>query len=153
MQKSTNFSEVPLWYKEMDHYVVKMPKANAPKKEEKMNEDLYEIYFDNSEETHFGTKLAVNSKGQWVMEVKGSGAITAVDPKNVRKVVPFTVGIQFGPKGTVYHYLAEEGEYKLGDFLIVDGYSQGAYQIAHVVEVDSQSDRATKELKYYKKIS
>lgn len=153
MQKFTNSSEIPLWYKEMDHCIIKMHNTDAPKKEEKMNEDLYEICFDNSEETHFGTKLAVNSKGQWVMEVKGSGAITAVDPKNVRKVVPFTVGIQFGPKGTIYHYLAEEGEYKLGDFLIVDGYSQGAYQIAHVVEIGYQSDRATKELKYYKKIS
>lgn len=130
--------------------------TSGKQKEENMSKDtLYEIDRGDVFGTVFGKKLAVNSKGQWVMELAGSGEVLAVDPKNVQKVVPYTVGIKYQAYAgaTVYHYLSNaDADLSVGDFLIMDGYSGGAFQIAQVVEINSKSEKATVELKFHKKV-
>lgn len=110
------------------------------KKENTMNK-LYEINMIG--QVLYGTKLAVNSKGQWVMEVKGTGEILAVNPSAVEEVLPHTIGVRFDAKGIVYHYLAEASKYKVGDLFVMDAPDGRA--IVQVVEVDSKSTHATKQ--------
>lgn len=113
---------------------------------------LYEIK-DEILGVRFGNKLAVNSQGQWVMEIKGTGEVLAVDSKTVSKVVPFTIAIQFTDMGTTYHYLADSTEgYKIGDFAVVAGYNGNAFQLARVVDVDTKSESATKHFQPLKRL-
>jgi hypothetical protein len=113
---------------------------------------LYEIKQDDN--VVFGHKLAVNSKGEWVMEIKGTGVVVALDKALVTKVVPFTVSIKFTEHGTEYHYLANaEDGWEVDQFLIMPPYGgSGGYQIARVTSVDTKSDRATAEISYLKRI-
>lgn len=114
-------------------------------KEEKMTNKLYEITL--GEETKFGAKLAVNSAGEWVMEIKGTGEVLAVDPKACQKVVPYSVNIQFlhGGRSGGYSYLADKGEFEVGDFLV-----QTNGNFAQVTAVDTKSEKATKRFEGWK---
>lgn len=112
---------------------------------------LYEIKLIG--ETVFGHKLAVNSKGEWVMEIKGTGSVIAVDKSTVTKVVPFTVSVKYTESGTEYHYLANADDgWGVDQFLIMPPYGSGGYQLARITGVDTKSDRATAELAYLKRI-
>jgi len=112
---------------------------------------LYEI--KQGVDTVFGHKLAVNSKGEWVMEIKGTGAVVAVDKANVNKVVPFTIGVKYTENGTQYHYLANSDDaWEVDQFLIMPPYGSGGYQLARITGVDTKSDRATAEINYLKRI-
>ena len=115
---------------------------------------LYEIKDELRGTVFFGHKLAVNSKGEWVMEIKGAGAVVAVDKANVNKVVPFTIGVKYTERGTEYHYLANSDDaWEINQFLIMPLYGgSGGYQIARVTSVDTKSDRATAEISYLKRI-
>jgi hypothetical protein len=117
-----------------------------------MDNALYEIS-DDITGVRFGTKLAENSLGKWVMEIKGTGVVEAIDPKKISKVMPYTIGVQFSNNGTIYHYLSKVGAVEKGAFYIVDGYNVSSYQMGRVVDVDTKSDKATKEFSYYQKIS
>lgn len=124
-------------------------------KEKEMTKDtLYEI--KRGDQTLFGTKLAVNSQGQWVMEVKGSGEVVAVDKNTVFEVVPYTISVQYQEGGTVYEYLNEKRDLEVGDFFInsatYGGANNGAYQIGRVIAVDTKAKKATSEIKYFKKL-
>lgn len=145
-------------YLDEDHYgdlldrVAEIKYGYKPKgKKEMAKNDLYEVKVDGK--SLFGTKLAVNSLGQWVMEIKGSGLVVAVDAADVTKVVPYTIGVSFVDGGTVYHYLADVSEgYKVGDFAIVAGYAGNAYQLARIVAVDTKSEAATKNFQPLKRL-
>jgi hypothetical protein len=100
----------------------------------------------------YGYKLAVNSQGQWVMEIKGSGDVIAVDKATVSEVIPYTIGVKFATKGAVYHFFNEAKDLVKGDALIMEGYSRNNYQVAVVVDVDTKCKGATKEINYFKKI-
>lgn len=139
-----------LWAAEATFYQKKKSVPNKEKKEVK--EELYEIN-DGLFGTRYGIKLAENSQGKWVMEIKGTGAVEAVDPTKVSKVVPYTIAIRFAPKGQTYHYLAKAGDYQIGDFYIVEGYQGGNFQLATVVDINTKSEMATKEFAPIKKIS
>lgn len=117
-----------------------------------MDNTLYEIN-DDVTGVRFGTKLAVNSLGRWVMEIKGTGAVEAIDPKKISKVMPYTIGVQFSNNGTIYHYLSKVGAVEKGAFYIVDSVVSTNYQMARVVDVDTKSDKATKDFSYYQKIA
>lgn len=116
--------------------------TTAKKKDEKeMNTKLYQITHEGH--ISYGHKLAVNSQGQWVMEIKGSGAVIAVDGAFVEEVLPHTIGVQFDSGKMVYSYLADAGKYKVGEFYILDAPHGRA--IVQVVEVDTKSVGATKQ--------
>jgi hypothetical protein len=115
--------------------------ANQPaQKENEMT--LYEI--KTATGTTFGTKLAVNSNKDWVMEEKGTGAVIVASPKDVSKVMPYTIGVKFSQDKQVYSYFAEKGKYSKGDAFLVNSLT-GNFQIAIVDSVDTQSDQATKD--------
>lgn len=118
---------------------------DAEQKEDTMTNKLYEITF--GEETKFGTKLAVNSAGQWVMEIKGTNEVLAVDAKSCQKVVPYSVNIKFlhGGQEQGYSYLADKGEFEVGDFLVK---SNGNF--AQVTAIDTKSEKATKRFDGWK---
>lgn len=122
-------------------YISTQEDLRNKRKEQDMTNKLYEI--KQGDETCYGHKLAVNSQGQWVMEVKGTGAVLAVDKKNVEEVLPHTIGVQFDSSKQIYSYLADAGKYKVGEFYILDAPSGRA--IVQVVEVDTKSTGATKQ--------
>lgn len=106
---------------------------------------LYQFQIDNAD--HYGHYLATDSNGNWVMEVKGSGAIVAIPKKDVQEVLPFTIGVKFGDSGKTYHYLAEAGKVDLGFYIVNSNYEQNGsgYVITQVVALDTKSASATKE--------
>lgn len=102
---------------------------------------LYEI--SRGTETLYGHKLATNSQGQWVMEIKGTGDVIAVDKATVQEVLPYTIAVQFESGKQTYSYLAEAGKYQIGDFYILDAPNGRA--IVQVTGVDTRSAAATKQ--------
>lgn len=111
---------------------------------------LYEIkQFDK---THYGYKLATNGQGQWIMEIKGSGEVIAVDKKEVSEVIPYTVGIKFHSSSQIYHYLDEKRSVKKGDVLVVDSLVRAALDMVYVSDVDTKSKTATKEISFLKNL-
>lgn len=127
------------------------PGQNTTKDEEEMSNSktLYEI--KSGELTFYGFKLAVNSQGQWVMEVKGSGEVIAVDKTKVTEVMPYTVDINFCDGGQRYSYFDEKRQVSKGDVVVISGSNN--YVIAVVEGVDTKSKAATKELVFFKKLA
>ena len=129
-----------------DTLTIKVPALSVkgqhqPTKEKKMTDKLYEI--SRGTETLYGHKLATNSQGQWVMEIKGTGDVIAVDKATVQEVLPYTIAVQFETGKQTYSYLAEAGKYQIGDFYIVDVPSGRA--IVQVTGTDTKSAAATKQ--------
>jgi hypothetical protein len=93
----------------------------------------------------YGFKLATNSAGLFVMELK-DGSIVTVPKSAVEEVLPYTVDINFigsGSSSPKYSYLSVEGQVEVGDIVIAEGYDS----MMQVVAVDTKSRRATATLK------
>ena len=99
----------------------------------------------------YGHKLAVNSAGKWVMEVKGTGEVITCDKDDVEEVMPYTVSVQFETGKQYYSYLAEKGSVELNAFYIFDAPLGRA--IAQVIKLDTKSPAATKEFKPLAKLN
>ena len=112
------------------------------RQEEENMTQLYEITFDGK--TTYGTKLAKNSDKNWVLEEKGTGQIIVASDEQLKKVMPYTIGVKFGGEGQEYSYTAEKGKYEKGQVFLVTS-NAGNYQIAVVHRVDTESEKATKE--------
>lgn len=116
-------------------------KSHYVQKEKEMTKKLYEFEIDFM--THYGHKLAVNSEGKWVMEVKGQSAPVAVNKEDVQEVIPYSIGVRFtGGNTQVYHYTADKGKFEKGLYLFN---SAGGLSLCEVVELDTKSKMATKE--------
>lgn len=142
----------PAGWRRKDYWVLKNLYLNTdePKEEKKMTTNkLYEIK-QGLVETLYGHKLAVNSQGQWVMEIKGTGAVIAVNKDAVQEVLPHTVAVQFESTKTTYHYLAEKGSVEKGAFYITD--TPYGRSIIQVIDVDTKSTRAATQLNVLAKI-
>jgi len=116
---------------------------------------LYEVHTDK--EDIFAHKLATNSKGEWVMETKGTGEVFSVDPKLVEEVRPYTIGVQFSSGTKIYHYLSEAGAVDEGEFYLIDQTISGDFaatnfSLVKVVKVDTKSN-ATVEFKHFGKLT
>ena len=109
------------------------------KKENDMN-NLYE--FTMNDKQLFGTKIAVNSAGLWVMEVKGSGDVVTVDKDKVEEVIPHTIGVRFLGNGPTYHYFAPKGKFNKGFYLFSN---QNGANLVEVSALDTKSKQATRE--------
>lgn len=108
------------------------------KGKDEMTKQLYE--FKVEDKTAYGYKLAVNSAGLWVMDVKGSDVPVAVDKETVKEVVPYTVDVEFLGSFNTYSYTAKEGDWKVGDLAIVN---EG---LATVKAINTKAKSATKDL-------
>lgn len=106
------------------------------------NTTMPKLYQTKEETPRFGTLLATNSAGKYVIEMKGTGEVLTFDKSDVEEVKPYTVRIKFQDSSNEYDYLSRKGDVEKGDMIIVDGNGH----IAKVTAVDTKSDRATKEL-------
>lgn len=110
------------------------------KKEEETMKTLYEI--KEGDVVKFGHKLAVNSSGQWVMEVKGTNEVIVTDTANVTEVLPYTIGVKYLGADKVYHFFARQGDYEVGDLVWSAYYDKPM----HVTAVGTKSRVANKWL-------
>lgn len=94
-------------------------------KEPELAQDLYMVknLADGEKTQRFGTKLTVNSQGQFVLEMKGEGGkVEAFNPDDLEIVLPYTVqvvGIAQGTSG--FHFQTEAGKFQKDDLLIDAG--------------------------------
>ena len=102
---------------------------------------LYEINTDGA--ISYGSKLATDSSGNWVMELKGSNKVVSVHRDRVTEVLPYTVGVKFNNGTQVYSYLARTGDWTVGDIVVVEG---SPSPFATITAIDSKSTAATKWL-------
>lgn len=91
----------------------------------------------------FGIGLAVNSQGEYVLEMKGSGDLERFKKSELEIVMPFTFSVQFNGVGTEYSYLGKDGAVQLGDLLLKTDGTKGI-TIAKVTAVNTKSEKATK---------
>lgn len=80
-----------------------------------------------------------------VVKDANTGSLRAVDPRLLEEVLPYSVGIKFLGNSTTYHYLANEGQFDVGNLLLADS---GTH--AQVVAVNTKSRRATKRFEGWK---
>jgi hypothetical protein len=90
----------------------------------------------------YGIGLAVDSTGQYVLEMKDGSGVCSFSKKEVEVVMPFTFSVQFNGVGTEYSYLGKEGSVTVGDLLLKTDGTKGI-TIAKVTEVNTKSERAT----------
>ena len=89
---------------------------------------------------YYGTYLATNSSGQYVLEVKKTGNIVTMHPDQVEEVIPWTFSAKNG--STEEHFTGPD-TIKKGDSLIQILTSQTP-RVWFVTDVDTKSRTATK---------
>lgn len=113
---------------------------------QKGNTVMTTLYETNEKPARFGTELAKNSKGEIVIEIKGTGEVVAFKPEDLSEVVPYTVQVDIlggsNPRG-VRTYVTQPGSVAVGDLILIDG-TKGFGQ---VVRIDTKERAATAELK------
>lgn len=102
---------------------------------------LYSI--DTDGVISYGSKLATDSSGNWVMEVKGTNEVVSVHRDKVTEVLPYSVGVTFNTGAQVYSYLARVGDWSVGDIVVVSG---SVNPFATITAIDTKSPAANKWL-------
>ena len=84
--------------------------------------DLYQVK-GPAETPRFGTKLAENSNGEYVLEMKGEdGKVEAFHPSLIDLVVPYTIQlVSVPPSEAGMHLQCEPGKVKKDDILLNTG--------------------------------
>lgn len=84
-------------------------------------EDMSTLFKTNDH--RYGTQIAINSKGEYVLEMKGEGGkVEAFDPKSLEEVLPYSVQIaRLDDPGIQDHIQAQEGQLAEDD-LLLDGH-------------------------------
>lgn len=123
---------------------------NPTKEDDMATKKLYEINTINGKV--YGHKLAVNSRGEWVMEIKGTGEVVSYNPKAIEEVLPHTIGIRFlhTSNKTTYHYLAPKDAFKVGSVHAIE--NSNGISLVMVMEVDTKSTLASVEFKPFAKL-
>lgn len=136
--------------KQMREFVKVSEAADVDKGYGKMKGKLFE-----TQDGRFGVGLAVNSKGEYVLEMKGTGDLEAFDPKLVEVVMPFTFAVKFSTGNTEYQYLGKEGTVAVGDLLLSfdSKHKNGGISIAQVTAVNTKSEKANKEFEGVKVVT
>jgi hypothetical protein len=104
-----------------------------------MKEQLF-TWNDSQNNAVYGTKLAMNSAGEYVLEVKGTGQIVTMDPRLLTEVIPYTFMAKSG--STEKHFIGTEGKVSVGDTLIQT--STATLKIWSVKEIDTKNKTAVK---------
>lgn len=111
--------------------------------EQKGNSSMKGKLFKVKADDAYGIGLAVDSTGQYVLEMKDGSGVRSFSKKEVEVVMPFTFSVQFNGVGTEYSYLGKEGSVNVGDLLLKQDGTKGI-TIAKVTAVNTKSDKATK---------
>lgn len=106
----------------------------SKKKEVEMSK-LYE--FEVEGKKLFGTKLAVNSEGKWVIEAKGSAGVYALDKDELQEVIPYSILVQGHYSKEKVHMMAEKDKFKVGECYLVE--NTGGFAIYRVCQVDTKT--------------
>jgi hypothetical protein len=155
-----NWDEPTHFEDAMRYFAASRYNRHDQQKENTMTEKkLYQISISESDVMYatklasvkYGHKLAVNSAGKWVMEIKGTGEVITCDKDDVEEVMPYTVSIQFQTGKQIYSYLAEKDSVELDAFYIFDAPLGRA--IAQVVKLDTKSPAASVEFKPLAKLN
>jgi len=96
------------------------------------------------EGNRYGTGLAIDSDGKYVLKMQDNGAFEAFDESSIKRVMPYTFDVNFvtGDRtAATYSYRGKEGQVEVGDILILDT----TFSIARVVAVNTENEAATKE--------
>jgi uncharacterized protein YodC (DUF2158 family) len=104
-----------------------------------MKDKLFKTLADN----RYGTGLAVDSDGKFVLKMQDNGNFEAFSESDLKKVMPYTFAVKFvgtSQNNTTYHYRGTEGSVAVGDLLLLNT----SMSIARVVAVNTESDSATK---------
>lgn len=97
---------------------------------------LYE--FEINGEKLFGSKLAVNSEGKWVMEAKGGKGVFALSKEDLQEVIPYSILVQPHFTKEKKHMMAEKDKYKVGEVFVMENSSGFAFY--RVVKVDTKTN-------------
>lgn len=139
-----------------DFVIISQPNNNAisieheltnhePQKENTMNK-----LFKTKDDT-YGTQIATDSQGRLVLELKdGKSTIKAFDKEDLEEVRPWTFAVQFGGSNSPskkYQFIGNKDIVKVGDALLYDSSYDSRASLCIVVEVDTNSNEATKEFK------
>lgn len=90
----------------------------------KESEPMSKLYETVGEPTMFGTKIATNSQGQYVLEMKGkNGEVKAYDPSDLKEVLPYTVTLEMlanatGERRTSKDVMTKPGQVEKNDIML-----------------------------------
>lgn len=108
----------------------------------------------DGEQKIYGHIIAQAKNGDAVFEPRGGGEIRTVSYDQLEEVRPYTIGVKFSNYSThtTYHYYAREGDWKVGDIIVLtDQRSRDAnIPIVKVTKIDSKSSRADKWISGFK---
>lgn len=118
---------------------------NSEKPKEKGIEQMSTLYEvpgkTKSAKPRFATKLAVNSEGKMVMEIKNTTDIEVFDESQIKEVTPYTVTVRCSSTGTTYSRITKEGSVVLNDIIVNNGF------LYIVAEINTKNKNAKTELK------
>jgi hypothetical protein len=129
-----------------EHYSYFSPAPEKYTNTQTMKEQLYtwtdqsKIATSTHNNTIYGTKLAINSAGEYVLEIKGTGQIVTMDPQLLTEVIPYTFMAKSG--STEKHFIGTEGKVSVGDTLIQT--STATLKIWVVKQTDTKNKTAVK---------
>ena len=121
-----------------EHWTYLSPAPEQNTNTKTMKEQLY-TWTDQSNAV-YGTKLAMNSAGEYVLEIKGTGQIVTMDPQLLTEVIPYTFMAKSG--STEKHFIGTEGNVSVNDTLIQT--SSATLKIWVVKEIDTKNKTAVK---------
>lgn len=111
---------------------------SKPKKEDtEMTKALYKTPDDK-----YGTMIAKDSKGHFVLELKGGGGVQSFKPEDLEEVVPFTVQVNWMSNSNT-HIEVPEGELVVGD-IVVAGFNLGRVT---ALDTKNRSPQSCKDLR------
>ena len=108
-----------------------------------MTNKLYQVIGTET----YGTYLATNSEGKYVLEMSGTKEVKAFSKTQVEEVLPWTFDVNFNDlHQQAYSYQGDKDSVKVGDLL----FSKDHDKFVFVVAVDTKSKKATKRFSGFK---
>lgn len=111
--------------------------------ETEMSDIMKDKLFKTVKDARFGTGLAIDSDGKYVLKMQDSGTFESFDVTDLKRVMPYTFDVEFvgeASRGRKYSYRGKEGSVKVNDLLILSD----TFSIVRVVAVNTESESATK---------